>query len=278
MTTRGPLPPAVYWRRRVFVLGTVVALVLLTVNLVRDDGDPAPSGDTAAQVAGEPSATPDGSERPGKNKDGRKRRNQGKGKNQEAGAEPAEVIAPPEPEPAVPTGPCDDTDVTITPSVPGAVAGTTVPITLTLQTVTAEACTWRLDADHLALKITDGADEVWASRECRRQVSPSTVVVRRELTATVTFPWNARYSSEGCPTRPTWADPGTYYVQAAALGGEPSDVVEFELLDGSQVVVPDGPLGPEVPGADEPDDGKGKGKGKSKSKNKPDGAVEPDGR
>ena len=37
-TTRAPIPRAVYWRRRVFVLGTVLALVLITVNLVRGGG------------------------------------------------------------------------------------------------------------------------------------------------------------------------------------------------------------------------------------------------
>ena len=57
--TGRPLSPAVYWRRRLFVLGTVVALVLIVVNLVGGGSDSTGPGITASNVgADQESAAP----------------------------------------------------------------------------------------------------------------------------------------------------------------------------------------------------------------------------
>ena len=47
----------------------------------------------------------------------------------------------------------------------------------------AEACTWRVSHDSLAVKITSGKDEIWSSRECPRAIPRSTS-------------WSARRSAE----------------------------------------------------------------------------------
>ncbi len=257
--TRGPLSPAVYWRRRVFVLVTVVALVFFVVNLVRG-GDPAPPGDRAVQASGEPTAKPaPGIVRAGASAQG------GRGQGSKGGKGQEDVVEPPEPEPAEPEGTCEDSDIAIVPSVEGAVAGTPVSVRLTLRTLVTPACTWTVDVDHLALKITDGEDDVWSTSHCPRLVPSGSVVVRRDLDASFDFVWNARTSSPGCPLQPAWAQPGEYDVQVAALGGEPSAIVPFTLTDPAEVFVADEPLGPEVPETDEagkPDKGKhDKGKG-----------------
>ncbi|MGA8255678.1 MAG: hypothetical protein WB767_03805 [Nocardioides sp.] len=232
-TTRGPLHPAVYWRRRLFVLGTLVALVLTLVNMVRG-GDDAPRADAeATTVSGEvaPAKTPSVSPKktgPG-NKSG-----QGKKKAKQR------PIEPPEPVLATPTGPCDDADVAVSPFVAGAVAGRPVTITLQLRTIESAACTWRVTANRLALKISRAGEQVWASWQCPTQLGVQDVVVRSAVTATVNVPWNSRYSEGGCPRETPYAGVGTYEVTVAAFGGEPSSV-EFTLAQptvGSRTAVP----------------------------------------
>jgi len=232
-TTHGRLPPAVYWRRRLFVLGVAFALVLLAINVVRGDGGSLATGDVASQMGAEPTSPsvqidpldPDTSRGSGKGK------GKGKGKNRDKDRElsPPVVEEPPATVLAEPSGTCADEDVAVTPFVQGAVAGRPVTVTLRLRTIEAEACTWRVTDNHLALKITTDGQEVWSTRECPRQVAFAEVVVRQAVTSTLNLTWNARYSDPGCPGQPRYAQPGAYAVQAAAYGGEPSAMVDFEL-------------------------------------------------
>src|SRR3712207_1808921 len=62
--TVGPLPPAVYWRRRALVLGAVLAVLLVLVYSCSSgsndgDGRAAPNGGSKAPASGTP--TPSGS-------------------------------------------------------------------------------------------------------------------------------------------------------------------------------------------------------------------------
>jgi hypothetical protein len=146
---------------------------------------------------------------------------------------------------AQPDGPCADSDILITPAVEQAVAGRPVAVTLQLRTATAEACTWRVSANHVTMKITSGADEIWTSRQCPGAVPVQDVVVRRDVTTFVDVPWKARRSDAGCPIPTPWALPGTYHVHAAALGGEPAEA-SFQLERPTAEVIPpaDNPVEP----------------------------------
>lgn len=225
--TRGPLPPSVYWRRRAFVIGLVLALVLLAVNLFHG-GDPAPS-DSARTVAS--GTQPDGVT-PAQRKRAKHKKSPGRAK-QDVVVGP---VAPPAPVLAPPVGTCDDSDIVVSPDVSSATAGRPVTITLRLRTANTEACTWHVARGHLVVKIADGDDEVWASRECPRQVPVADVVVRRDVTSTLTLTWTARRSEEGCAVHSRWVLPGTYQIVAAAIGGEP-DSSEFELAEPAPEVI-----------------------------------------
>ena len=244
--TRGPQPPAVYWRRRAFVLGVVLALALIVVNVVRGPQRPTESGqDQATQVAGVPTADPTDETSDGAGASvtapdeetsptGPKKKNKLGKKNQadDGSALPdiesgTDSPAPPPPAPVFlpPVGSCEDSDVTVRPVVTDAVAGRVVMIRLRLRTVENPSCTWRLSSNHLALKITasgDVTEEVWASRECRRKIPQDSITVRRDVWTTYDLAWNSRMSDAGCPALTEFAEPGEYDVSAAALGGEPS--------------------------------------------------------
>lgn len=228
--TRGPLTPAVYWRRRLFVLGVVAALLLITVNLVRgNDGTPDDASAKATTVAGGSSAGASPSSAPTTTPTGKKDgKNGGKRGGKKGGATtPSAPTTPaytPPPAPVLvdPVGFCADSDVSVSPYVTGAVAGRAVTITLRLRTITAAACTWRISPGHLAFKITQDGEETWTSRECRRKVPTDSVVVRQAVTSTYDLTWSSRLSDAGCPTLAAFAQPGEYDVEVAAIGGEPA--------------------------------------------------------
>jgi hypothetical protein len=227
--TRGPLPASVYWRRRLGVLFLGLALLLLVMKLVGGDGsEPNPGGGVATQVSGESTEEP-GDDATSDSEPKQK-------KKQKKTQEPQEPVL------AQPDGPCTDSDILITPSVEEAVAGRPVAVTLELRTAEAEACTWRVSANHVTMKITSGSDLIWTSQQCRKAVPVQDVVVRRDVTTFVEVPWNARRSDDGCPVQTDWADIGTYHVYAAALGGEPAEA-RFELERPSPEVIttPDKP-------------------------------------
>ncbi len=209
-----------------FVLGVVASLVLLTLNLFRDgDPDPPERASTSAATA---------SETPAANAERRDR-----SRDPQSGLPRAQPAGPTAPDLAEPDGACRAEDVVVAPVVDDAVAGQPVTITLRLRTLSNPACTWELTARDLALKITDGGDELWASRECPGAIEHKDVVVRRQVVSTATVTWNARRSEPGCPRDPRWVLPGSYDIYAATLGGEPvASSFELEKPEPETVVTP----------------------------------------
>jgi hypothetical protein len=229
--TRGPLPPAVYWRRRILVLGLAVTLVMVIGRVLgggsdgSSDDDP---GGVAEQVAGTPTDSP--SDDPTRRQGGKKNK-------------PTTTITPTVPTSTPlpsPTGDCEEDDVLIEPVVEGAVAGSDVMIVLELRTRTAEACTWSVSPTKLALKVTSGSDDIWASRECPSAIPVKDVVVRQDYTSRMGVVWDARRSDEGCTRLRDWAAAGYYHVAVAPMGGEPVDV-QFRLAAPAPEVITQSP-------------------------------------
>lgn len=225
--TRGPLPPRVYWRRRILLVGVAVLLVFGLARVLSAGSDASSSApDSAAQVAAVPTATASATVTvtPGATPAGEQRAEARKKKRRS------------EPVLAAPTGPCADEDIAVTPTVPKAVAGRDVFLVLELRTIEAEACTWEVSPETLTLKITSGQDDIWASRQCPRAVPTRSVVVRSAATTSVGVTWNAKRSDDECSRLTHWALPGYYHLAAAALAGEPADV-QFELEAPTPVVI-----------------------------------------
>jgi hypothetical protein len=236
--TRGPLPAGVYWRRRLVLLSVAGVLVILFARLLGGGSDGSSGDDRATQVAaertGSPSTAPQDSSSPSAPSSSRSHT---PGKGHHGSGHPghgqststAPVLAEPD-------GPCADGDVAVTPAVEHAVAGRDVFLVLKLRTLSSEACTWRVSARTVTVKITSGRDDIWSTRECPHAVPAHDVVVRRDVTTNVGITWNARRSDEHCTKQTEWALPGFYHVAAAALAGEPSDL-QFELTTPNAPVV-----------------------------------------
>lgn len=235
---RGPLPARVYWTRRLIVLAVPLLLVVVLARVLGGSSDATDGADGTAAQAGAavttsaaPTAGPTAGAKTGKAKKNKKKRK----KDQQESA-PVETL-PPEPVLAEPTGPCADSDLVATPALTSAPGGADVAITINLRTVVAEACTWQASPETLTVSITSGNDFIWSTRECPAAVVAQDVVVRQAVDAPVVVTWaEGKRSDETCSGRTDWALPGFYHVQAAALGGDATDV-QFELLPAVAPVV-----------------------------------------
>jgi len=227
---RGPLPARVYWTRRLVVLVVPVLLVVVLARVLGGSADGKDESRATATQAGAtteataaPTAGPTAEVAPGAGKEGKKRNRT------------VETV-PPEPVLAEPTGPCTESDIVATPVLTSAAGGADVPITINLRTLVTEACTWQASPETMTVTITSGSDYIWSSRECPVSIPPQDVVVRQAVDAPVVVTWSAKRSDEGCTKWTDWAMPGFYHVQAAALGGDATDV-QFELTGGVPAVV-----------------------------------------
>jgi hypothetical protein len=125
---------------------------------------------------------------------------------------------------AVPSGPCNPSDVSISPSVPKPIAGSDITLVLDISSLSTPACNWNLSGHSIALKITSGNDLIWTSSQCPKAIPSQDVVVRQAEHTRVKLTWDARRSEPGCPVQTEWALPGTYHLHVAALAGRPQDV------------------------------------------------------
>ena len=120
-STRGPLPPGVYWRRRLALLSAAL-VIFLGVGKVLDHGSDGSSDDKAEQAGAatltSPTATVPAAD-PTK-KGGKGKGKGGKGKGGKGHQTPTATPTPtPTPTPTLPepSGPCADDDVYLTPTI-----------------------------------------------------------------------------------------------------------------------------------------------------------------
>lgn len=257
---RGPRPARVYWTRRIIVLAVAFALVFGLAHLLGGSSDGrSGSGETAARVAADtvtPIAT--GSRSPTARPTRKKSRT-------------ASPKPPPKPPPlAQPDGPCSDDEVLVKPVLAAPQGGGQVTITLEVTSSDSAACTVRVSAETVVVKLISGKDFIWSSQECPTSMPDVEVVARTTVPGRAQVLWSGRRSDADCKGTTAWADTGWYHAIAAALGGEPTDV-QFELLEqaADTVTVTASPTQkPSVKPTKQPT--------KQPSGNGPSGAVEPD--
>ncbi|MGN0062653.1 MAG: hypothetical protein ACI379_00305 [Nocardioides sp.] len=238
---KGPLPPRVYWVRRAIVIGVpllVLGVILAIVFGGSADGKDDP--DSAAALTSEQLDDPE--------------------------TTPPTTTTTPTPTkhtktpPAQPTGPCEVSDVVITPEVPDPITSEGLAIDLKVKSRTSPACWFTVSSETVSVAITSGSDDIWFSRQCTDAITSEEVVARPGKAATVRFTWNLRRSDEECSAYTKWVRLGYYHVSAAPLGGEPVSV-QFELTKPPAEVVTK-TIEPK-PEKDSKKDGKKSGRGAS---------------
>ncbi|KHD72803.1 hypothetical protein [Actinoplanes utahensis] len=199
--TVGPLPPAVYWRRRAVVLGAVLLGVIVLFMSCNPGDEPDPKKTSAEQPALPPtgaqdpsasaSATPSFEESPPAG---------GNPFPDPQQTSPAETLPPPANTgaPVVGAGEaCADGEITVTP-VPATQSpqrGTPLRIQLKIKNSSARACTRDLGASAQELYIEQGATKFWSSDQCNsvKGNQVETLAAGAERIYEVT--WNGRQST-----------------------------------------------------------------------------------
>ncbi len=220
---RRRLPARVYWFRRAMVLVTALALVFAIGRILTGSGGSAPE-DTASVTAGSPSQTPTVT-------------------LGVAGPRPVQVtgqVLHPSPTGtpivlAAPSGPCAVDEISVTPTVPQAVAGRRVDLVLELTGIR-PACTFAVTRHTLVARITSGKDRIWTTQDCPGAVKDATVVVRSATPTKVVVPWSGRRSDDECTRATPWALAGYYHLTAAAIGSEPGDA-QFRLTSPPRAII-----------------------------------------
>lgn len=262
---RGPLPPRVYWTRRILALSVALLMVLgvaaiLNSSTNASSDSPATARQAGADLTSTPAVTPPGAVDLSKAQKKLLRR------LREAQQTPATPV------PAEPEGPCDPADIMVSPYVYRAVAWRFSYILLDLKTKVSPACTWRTSPNTITLRVTGDKGEVWTSRDCPISVPREDLVLRNTEGVKIAVVWSGRRSDTRCTGTTPWAPPGWYRVQAAAFAGEPGELL-FQLQRPDPEVLTQAP---------EPTDGPLTGEGTpteeplAPSDAEPSGAVEPD--
>ncbi|QDY10921.1 hypothetical protein FJK98_30370 [Micromonospora sp. HM134] len=174
--TVGPLPSAVYWRRRAVVLGAgLLLLVVLLYSCARSGDTGTTPGAGASSSAPAPGATtptaaspPAGSASPSGGSDAA---GPPAGPTADPGASnvpAADPPAPPTNQARVDDGTCTDSEIVVTPVALPAEVGSGAPVDLSLKirNKSQRTCNRDVGADAQELFIKSGAEKVWSSDTC----------------------------------------------------------------------------------------------------------------
>lgn len=203
-TTVGPLPPEVYWRRRLAVIGVlVVGFVGVRAWAA---GDTSSAGD---QPAAKPSSTasPDGTvARPFR---------------PIIGASPVptpsgSAAAKPRPSTAPATGTCTDSELLLTATADSRdyPVGSKPKLIMTVRNVSSRTCARDLGPAARELVVTSGPAHTWSTDDCHAGTASARVTLKPGETRTFTEIWDGRRSLPKCRGDRPVATAGTYVVQA----------------------------------------------------------------
>jgi hypothetical protein len=180
--TVGPLPAAVYWRRRAVVL-VGLAMIVLVISYACG-GPSSGAGTTATQPSGSAGPTPT----------------------------PTTTLLRPEvPSPTVAspsaftlpvaaqTGPCTDAEmeVTATAAAPEVQRGQPLAVTIKIKNVSTRTCTRDIGADVQELRLNDAATTIWSSDDCGANHGHDERSFDAGTEAVFTLTWMGRRSRGG---------------------------------------------------------------------------------
>jgi hypothetical protein len=221
--TVGPLPSAVYWRRRAVIGGTLVVLLVTLIYSFSGGSAPSKAGRrAAAPPASQPASpssprpttsestpvfTPSDSISPATDNPA------------PAGSESAAASAPA-------TGPCTDEEMAVSavPEATSVARGNFVKLTLKIKNTSDRTCTRDVGADAQELYLVDSAKaKVWSSDACDAIHGNDVRTFRPAIEAEFFVFWDGKATNSGCANRPFPAA-GRYQLvgRLAAKVGDPA--------------------------------------------------------
>jgi len=199
--TVGPLPPAVYWRRRAVVLGAgMLFLIVLLYSCSGPGGTDEPGQDRAGNpgpTTGATPTTPVLTPESGAPDDGQSDAPAGEASGEPAaGDSTAGAQVPP---PAAPVdGGCTDEEMSVipVPSQTSAKRGEPIELKLKIKNASNRTCSRDVGADVQELFIKVGARKVWSSDVCSTVRATDVRSFPPGLENEYTISWNGRESSK----------------------------------------------------------------------------------
>lgn len=214
-TTVGPLPPEVYWRRRLAVIGVLVVALVGVRACASGDTSRAGNQPVAKGTVSTPSdGTAEHPFRPVF------------GKSPTPSAAPNAASASPRPV----TGPCTNAELMLT-AAAGAreyPVGSKPKLIMTVRNLSARTCARDLGPVARELIVTSGPAHTWSTDDCHAGAASSLVMLKPGATQTFTEIWDGQRSEPKCRGSRPVATAGTYLVQAR-LGSLRSETFVFRL-------------------------------------------------
>ncbi|MGH3714618.1 MAG: hypothetical protein ACRDT4_14335 [Micromonosporaceae bacterium] len=225
--TVGPLPAAVYWRRRAVVLGGVLIVVLWLGYACTGSGsganpasgDAKPSSSPVHYPSEEPSEDPPpegGGDATGPSADPSASGSPGSGSGN-GGAAPA----------------CTDSDLRIVPRPAHAQTpeGARLRIDLVITNVSSRSCKADIGADRQEVRLLHNAQRVWSSDDCNPQTgSHVEVLAPRQAVERFWVTWDGKTSAPKCEGDRKVVQSGSYTV-VARLGNVTSKPVTVKVVE-----------------------------------------------
>jgi hypothetical protein len=207
---RGPLPPGVYWRRRVVTLVAVVLVLFLLSRSCGSDGSPAGLAPSAT-----PSAPVTTTQAP---------------KPTKAAQPPASATASPTASVA-PGAPCRTADLVVNAraSAQTYAAGQRPVLTIGVANKGSVPCTFDVGQANREIRVVRGGTRVWSSDDCSPGGAPEVRTLEpgaAPVTTSVT--WARKGSSPGCPAGAQEV-PAGYYRVIGRFGQVQSEPDTFQL-------------------------------------------------
>ncbi|MDW5325508.1 hypothetical protein R6Y94_16875 [Plantactinospora sp. KLBMP9567] len=206
--TVGPLPPAVYWRRRAVVLGAMLLfLIVLLYSCINTGGaddsgrdktaNPGPSPTLTPHVDPSASGPPDSGAPESGAPGGGEPSDVPPGDGEETSVEPAGGGQVPTAPPPV-DNECTDQEISVTPvpSQTSAQRGEPIELRLKIKNVSDRTCNRNVGADLQELYIKSGARKVWSSDVCNEVRSNDIRPFPPSHENEYTVSWNGRESSK----------------------------------------------------------------------------------
>ncbi|MGV9669431.1 MULTISPECIES: hypothetical protein [unclassified Gordonia (in: high G+C Gram-positive bacteria)] len=247
---QGPLPPEIYWRRRIVAGGVLVAIVALVIGLVvwtqsggSDDtsntaatGTPSSTTPSTATTneSVDPSQAPSGGGVGGGGGGG----DAGAAGASESSAAPSGEAAPSTPgatpvagEAGVPL--CPDNSIAVVLYTDKSTYTTNSQPVFTLVTTNAglSACTRDVGkaAQNVVVRTLDGTRTLWSARDCSPINTVNNVVLQPQQQVKDTITWSGTTSTSGCKT-PREPVPAGSYQAIGKIGERESEPVTFNFV------------------------------------------------
>lgn len=223
----GSEPAAVYWRRRLWFLAAVIALIALlavTVHVVfaKSGGTPAAAGDSSPTTHSPPAGT--SSAPPTDSASSAPVSSPNSSSSPSAGSSPAGGSGSPMPSPCAASA----LSVVAVASQPSYAVGAQPTLSLQVTNTGSTPCVQNLADSEILLTVYNGVSRVWGSHDCKIQPGVDERTLAAEQTVKISVVWSGRSSQPACAGTRQQVGAGTYTLYAS-LSGHQGKAAQFAI-------------------------------------------------